>query len=66
MTPERIKQHRLNLGDSRAEFADRIGVRERTVRSWENREAIPNGPSRKLLTMLDLACESVDESVDAE
>lgn len=50
---EKIKKVRLIQGLQINEFAARIGVTEKTVRSWESDKRIPSGgPSQKINEML--------------
>ncbi|SFR11533.1 helix-turn-helix domain-containing protein [Desulfoscipio geothermicus] len=48
-----IKRIRLNLSLSQAAFANIIGVSKKTVEAWESGRNIPQGPSQRMLELLD-------------
>lgn len=48
-----IKRIRLNLNLSQAAFANIIGVSPKTVEAWESGRNIPQGPSQRMLELLD-------------
>ena len=43
---------RQTIGLSQIEFADWIGVPERTVKNWEEGRRVPQGPVRVVLTII--------------
>jgi putative transcriptional regulator len=45
---------RLKLGLTQAQFAELCGVSVATLRNWEQGRRRPRGPSRALLTLVDL------------
>lgn len=50
---QEIKRIRLNLRLSQAAFANIIGVSQKTVEAWESGRNIPQGPSQRMLELLD-------------
>ena len=49
MTPEEIKQIRKQTGLSAEKFGAIIGVKKKTVESWEQGVRNPSGPARNIL-----------------
>lgn len=50
---EDIKRIRLKIGATQAFLAEWLGVSKRTVEAWECGRNMPNGPSARLLALLD-------------
>jgi putative transcriptional regulator len=48
-----IKRIRSNLKLSQTAFADIIGVSKKTVEAWESGRNIPQGPSQRMLELLE-------------
>lgn len=48
-----IKRIRLKLNLSQVAFAKIIGVSSKTVEAWESGRNIPQGPSQRMLELLD-------------
>lgn len=48
----RVRGLRLYLGESQADFAERIGTRQQTVSEWETGSSTPRRMSRRLLHLL--------------
>lgn len=48
-----IKQIRTNLGVTQVMFAMLLGVSNKTVEAWEAGRNIPDGPARRLLSMIE-------------
>ena len=48
-----VARIREKAGMSQREFAAHFGVSVRTVQEWEQGRAIPSGPSRALLVVID-------------
>lgn len=59
---ELIKALRLHMGLTQAEFAERLGVDQRTVSTWENGQS----PARSTLKHLNLVAEVAGFSFRAE
>jgi len=47
-SPADIREIRLRLGKSQAEFARMIGVKAATLQNWEQGRRVPEGPARAL------------------
>lgn len=52
-TADKIKSIRKQMLLTQQSFADVLGVSLRTVESWEEGYSKPNGPSRRLLSLLE-------------
>lgn len=65
--PERIdvRAVRKKTGLSQEQFALRIGVPVGTLRNWEQRRRVPEGPARVLLAMLNRWPTVVEETLGA-
>jgi len=61
-SPVDIKQIRLGLKKSQAEFAMMIGVSVSTLQNWEQGRRRPEGPARALLK---IAAEKPDAVIEA-
>ena len=48
-----IKQIRSGFKLSQAAFANIIGVSSKTVEAWESGRNIPNGPSKRMIELLE-------------
>ena len=48
-----IKKIRRSLDMTQVLFADLMGVSLKTVEAWEGEKNIPNGPARRLLSMIE-------------
>ncbi|MBA8761742.1 helix-turn-helix domain-containing protein [Staphylococcus coagulans] len=46
---QKIKQHRLNLGETMAEFGQRFNARSGVVSNWESNVQKPNNKRLKIL-----------------
>lgn len=54
---------RGRAGLSQSAFAARIGVNVSTLRNWEQKRRMPEGPARVLLAMLDRNPRIVEETL---
>ncbi len=52
-TAEDIKKIRKKTGTSQGFLAKWLGVSIKTVQAWENGDNVPNGPSSRLLALLE-------------
>lgn len=52
-TPEQIKKIRLRNKTSQSAFAAFLNISPSTVQKWERGDKKPNGPSLKLLNLID-------------
>ena len=57
---EDIKKIRKKTGTSQGFLAKWLGVSIKTVQAWENGDNIPNGPSSRLLSLLEDEIISVE------
>jgi len=48
-----VKRIRLGLKLSQSAFAGIVGVSQKTIEAWESGRNIPNGPSQRMLELLD-------------
>ena len=51
-TPEEIKRLRVSLGMTQVSFAGFLGVSPKTVEAWESGRNTPEGPARRMFTIL--------------
>lgn len=56
-----VKELRLSLGVSRAEFADAVGASPALVQSWELGRRAPSGVAVKLLALLQRNPKLINE-----
>lgn len=56
-----VKELRLSLGVSRAEFADAVGASPSLVQSWELGRRAPSGVAVKLLALLQRNPKLINE-----
>ena len=54
-----VRRVRTKLGLSQAAFAERFGLRARTVQEWEQGRAVPDQPARVLLKVIEEAPDTV-------
>jgi putative transcriptional regulator len=64
-SPADIKEIRLRLKKSQAEFALMIGVSLATLQNWEQGRRFPEGPARALLKIAAEKPEAVIEALTA-
>jgi putative transcriptional regulator len=64
-SPADIKEIRLRLKKSQAEFALMIGVSLATLQNWEQGRRFPEGPARALLKVAAEKPEAVIEALGA-
>jgi len=64
-SPGDVKEIRLRLRKSQAEFALMIGVSVATLQNWEQGRRIPHGPARALLKIAAEKPEAVTEALSA-
>ena len=64
-TAEDIKKIRKKTGTSQGFLAKWLGVSVKTVQAWELGTNIPNGPSARLLALLDSGIIQADTFVDS-
>jgi len=64
-SPADIKEIRLRLKKSQAEFALMIGVSLATLQNWEQGRRFPEGPARALLKIAAEKPEAVIEALSA-
>ncbi len=60
-----VRAIRRKLRLSQAEFAKRFGFSVRTVQEWEQGRAIPDGPARILLRVIEQSPKLVERAVAA-
>lgn len=60
-----VKAIRRKLRLSQAEFAKRFGFSVRTVQEWEQGRAVPDGPARILLRVIEKSPKLVERAVAA-
>jgi len=60
-----VKTIRRKLRLSQAEFAKRFGFSVRTVQEWEQGRAVPDGPARILLRVIEKSPKLVERAVAA-
>ncbi len=58
-----VRRVRAKLGLSQATFAERFGLRMRTVQEWEQGRAVPDRPARILLKVIEEVPETVARAV---
>ncbi|COD84264.1 MULTISPECIES: helix-turn-helix domain-containing protein [Staphylococcus] len=46
---QKIKEHRINLGETMAEFGQRFNAKSGVVSNWENNKQKPNNKRLKIL-----------------
>ncbi len=46
---QKIKDHRLNLGETMAEFGQRLNAKSGVVSNWENNKQKPNNKRLKVI-----------------
>lgn len=61
--PSRVRRLREGLGLSQPVFAKALNVSVGTVRGWEQGARIPDGPSRRLLEVVERHPKAILESV---
>ncbi len=64
-SPTDIREIRLRLKKSQAEFALMIGVSVATLQNWEQGRRVPEGPARALLKIAAEKPEAVVEALSA-
>ena len=64
-SPADIKEIRIRLKKSQAEFAFMIGVSLATLQNWEQGRRFPEGPARALLKIAAEKPEAVIEALSA-
>ena len=60
-----VKRIREKLGLTQAAFARIFGFKLATLRHWEQRKRIPEGPARAYLTVIDREPEAVRKALRA-
>ncbi|WP_051192086.1 MULTISPECIES: helix-turn-helix domain-containing protein [unclassified Butyrivibrio] len=63
-TAKDIKDIRKKTGTTQGFLAKWLGVSKKTVQAWELGTNIPNGPSARLLSLLDAGIIHADTFVD--
>lgn len=63
MSPIYIRRIRKRLNLTQTQFARRFGLRTRTVQEWEQGRAIPEGPARVLLRVIDRESAAVQRAL---
>jgi len=58
-----VKAIRAKLGLSQSVFAQRFGLRVRTVQQWEQGRAVPDRPARILLRVIETAPKAVEQAL---
>ncbi len=58
-----VRAIRRRLGLSQAQFARRFGFSLRTIQEWEQGRAIPDGPARVLLRVIERSPKVVERAV---
>jgi len=64
--PDPINTARIRgkLGMSQSEFADHFGLNVRTVQDWETGRAVPSGPAKVLLRVIDVNPDAVHRALN--
>lgn len=67
-TPKIIDPARIRkkIGMSQQQFAFHFGVSRRTVQEWEQGRAVPSGPARAFLTVIDREPDAVRRALVAD
>lgn len=60
-----VRRLRAKLGLSQAAFAQRFGLRTRTVQEWEQGRAVPDQTARVLLRVIEQSPDAVARAVEA-
>ncbi len=60
-----VKRIRTKLGMTQAEFARTFGFSVDTLRHWEQRRRVPEGPARAYLKVIDHAPKAVAKALKA-
>ena len=53
VTAAYVRSIREKLGLTQSQFADQFGLNQRTVQEWEQGRAVPEGPARILLRVIE-------------
>ena len=61
---EEIKKIRKKTGTSQGFLAKWLGVSIKTVQAWENGDNVPNGPSSRLLALLEDGIVGAETFID--
>jgi putative transcriptional regulator len=64
-TANDIKKIRKKMGTTQGFLAKWLGVSKKTVQAWESGRNIPNGPSARLLSLLDDGLVNADSFMTA-
>jgi len=65
ISPAYIRQLRKKLHLTRAAFAERFALSERTIEEWELGRQAPTGPARVLLRVIERDPEAVERALKA-
>ncbi len=58
-----VKAIRVRLGLTQEEFAGRFGFSVKTLRHWEQKQRVPEGPTRAYLIVIDRDPEAVHRAL---
>lgn len=58
-----VKAIRARLGMTQEEFAGRFGFSIKTLRHWEQKQRVPEGPARAYLLVIDRAPKAVQKAL---
>ena len=60
-----VRAIRLKLGMTQERFAQEFGFSVNTLRHWEHRKRVPEGPTRAYLLVIDRAPKAVQKALRA-
>ncbi len=58
-----VKAIRFKLGMTQQEFAGRFGFSIKTLRHWEQKQRVPEGPTRAYLVVIDRDPQAVQRAL---
>jgi len=61
-----VKAIRAKLGMTQPEFAERFGLSIKTLRHWEQKQRVPEGPTRAYLLVIDRDPDAVQRALRSE
>lgn len=61
-----VKAIRAKLGMTQPEFAGRFGFSVKTLRHWEQKQRVPEGPTRAYLLVIERDPDAVQRALGSE
>ena len=61
-----VRKIRAKLNLSQTKFAERFGFSVSTVRDWEQKRRMPEGPARTLLTVIDRDPKAIERALSGK